>query len=107
MNYKNKLSTHEDLAPTLIKHYLGGKNIKLNDYSTGMDLLDENAEERDWVISSSYSSYAMITKDGILEVGASGQYQYLDSSNRANKNEEPNFLYLKNVLESLSRFKKR
>lgn len=103
----NKLSTHEDVVPTLMKHYLGGEGIDQNNYSTGIDLLNEKTEERDWLISSSYSNYAMITKDSILEVGASGQYQYLDLSNRIRKSEEPNFLYLKDVLEHLSRFKKK
>lgn len=103
----DKLSTHEDVVPTLMKHYLGGRDSKLADYSTGIDLLDEKSKGRDWLISSSYSNYAMITKDSILEVGSSGQYQYLDLSNRTKKNKEPNFLYLKDVLEHLSRFKKK
>ena len=100
------VSTHEDVAPTLIKHYLGGRNIPVGDYSTGQDLFESNARSRDWLISSSYSAYSMITKDSILEVGVSGQYQHLDLTNRA-IDEEPNFHYLKDVLENLSRFKKK
>ncbi|WP_417537147.1 DUF3413 domain-containing protein [Marinomonas sp.] len=100
------VSTHEDVAPTLIKHYLGGGDVPTGDYSTGQDLFESKARSRDWLISSSYSAYSMITKDSILEVGASGQYQHLDLTNRA-IDEEPNFYYLKDVLENLSRFKKK
>lgn len=104
--FSGDFSTHEDIVPTLIKHYLGGMNIPIGDYSTGIDLFGSREQSRKWLISSSYSAYAMITEDSILEVGASGQYQHLDLTNRA-KEEEPNFIYLKDVLEHLSRFKKK
>lgn len=98
------LSSHEDLVPTLMKKYLG-LNTSSNDFSTGVDLLSLHNKERDWLISSSYSAYAMITRNRILEVGASGQYQYLDLKNQMVKSEEPDFRHLKEVLEHLSRFK--
>jgi membrane-anchored protein YejM (alkaline phosphatase superfamily) len=98
------LSSHEDLVPTLMKKYLG-LNTSSNDFSTGVDLLSFHNKERDWLISSSYSAYAMITRNRILEVGASGQYQFLDLKNQMVKSEEPDFRHLKDVLEHLSRFK--
>lgn len=98
------LTSHEDLVPTLMKNYLG-VNSPIDSYSEGVDLLHDKTR-RDWVLSSSYSGYAMITKDSILEVGAGGQYKVYDLSNRVQKEAEPNYTYLKDALESISRFKK-
>lgn len=98
------LTSHEDLVPTLMKNYLG-VNSPIDSYSEGLDLLHDKTR-RDWVLSSSYSGYAMITKDSILEVGAGGQYKVYDLSNRVQKEAEPNYTYLKDALESISRFKK-
>ena len=98
------ITSHEDVAPTLMKNYLGVLS-PLNTYTAGVDLLGR-AGKRDWVLSSSYSSYALITHDDILEVGASGQYEIYDLTNRVKKDAEPNYVYLKDALESVSRFKK-
>lgn len=98
------LTSHEDIVPTLMKNYLG-VNSPIDSYSEGLDLLHGKIK-RDWVLSSSYSGYAMITKDSILEVGAGGQYNVYDLSNRVQKDVEPNYTYLKDALESISRFKK-
>ena len=98
------LTSHEDLVPTLMKNYLG-VNSPIDSYSEGLDLLHDKTR-REWVLSSSYSGYAMITKDSILEVGAGGQYKVYDLSNRVKKEAEPNYIYLKDALESISRFKK-
>lgn len=96
------LTSHQDIVPTLMKHYLGVQN-NTRDYSVGVDLLGEEAP-REWVISSSYNEYAIITDHTILEVSASGQYQLLDKTNRKIKNQDPNFDYLKEALEQMSRF---
>ena len=48
----------------------------------------------------------LITKDTILEVGATGQYEYLDKTNHVIKNKSPNFDYLQQALEQISRFRK-
>tara|TARA_R110000764_G_scaffold213462_1_gene299836 strand:- start:2411 stop:4240 length:1830 start_codon:yes stop_codon:yes gene_type:complete len=101
---KQSITSHEDVVPTLMKHYLGVTS-PLEAYSGGIDLLDK-AESRDWVLSSSYASYAMITHDTILEVGAGGQYTIYDLTNRIKKEAEPNYVYLKEALESVSRFRK-
>lgn len=99
------MTSHEDVVPTLMKHFLGAAGDSSN-YSTGEDLLAKDAS-RDWLISSSYGAYAMITEDSILEVGKSGQYQLMDLSNRVKESEEPNMQYMKAMLERLSRFKSR
>ncbi|EJA3104490.1 DUF3413 domain-containing protein [Vibrio vulnificus] len=98
------LTSHQDVVPTLMKHYLGVTN-DVKDYSVGEDLLG-NAVKRDWIISSNYSGYAIITDDDILEVSGGGQYQFMDKTNRQLKDQQPNFTYLQQALEQISRFSK-
>ncbi|HAS6168070.1 DUF3413 domain-containing protein [Vibrio vulnificus] len=96
------LTSHQDVVPTLMKHYLGVTN-DVKDYSVGEDLLGD-AVKRDWIISSNYSGYAIITDDNILEVSGGGQYQFMDKTNRQLKDQQPNFTYLQQALEQISRF---
>ncbi|MCU8167901.1 DUF3413 domain-containing protein [Vibrio vulnificus] len=96
------LTSHQDVVPTLMKHYLGVTN-DVKDYSVGEDLLGD-AVKRDWIISSNYSGYAVITDDNILEVSGGGQYQFMDKTNRQLKDQQPNFTYLQQALEQISRF---
>ncbi|EKO5200962.1 DUF3413 domain-containing protein [Vibrio vulnificus] len=98
------LTSHQDVVPTLMKHYLGVIN-DVKDYSVGEDLLG-GAVKRDWIISSNYSGYAIITEDNILEVSGGGQYQFMDKTNRQLKEQQPNFTYLQQALEQISRFSK-
>ncbi|MFA0568253.1 DUF3413 domain-containing protein [Vibrio gallaecicus] len=100
----DSLTSHEDVVPTLMKNYLGVTS-DIKDYSVGEDLLGEPVD-RNWVISSSYSGYAVITDDNILEVGAGGQYQFMDKTNRQVKDQQPNFVHLQEALEQISRFNK-
>ncbi|ASU23372.1 choline-sulfatase [Vibrio qinghaiensis] len=100
----DSFTSHEDVVPTVMNNYLGVLNDS-HDYSSGYDLLGGHVE-RPWVFSSSYSSYAMITDNAILEVGGGGQYQFMDKTNRPLKDEQPNFSYLKEALEQMSRFSK-
>ena len=76
---RGALTSHQDIVPTLMKHYLGVQN-ETRDYSAGVDLLDDEVK-REWVMSSNYSGYAIITDHTILEVDPSGQYQLLDKRN--------------------------
>jgi len=100
----NAFTSHQDVVPSLMKHYLGVEN-DIKDYSVGEDLLGTPVA-RDWIISSNYSGYAIITKDSILEVGTGGQYQLMDKTNRDLKDQQPNFSYLQQALEQISRFNK-
>ncbi|EID4341936.1 TPA: DUF3413 domain-containing protein [Vibrio vulnificus] len=98
------LTSHQDVVPTLMKHYLGVTN-DVKDYSVGEDLLGD-AVKRDWIISSNYSGYAIITEDNILEVNGGGQYQFMDKTNHQLKDQQPSFTYLQQALEQISRFSK-
>ena len=100
----NTLTSHQDVVPTLMKNYLGVTS-PIRNYSAGDDLLGQQIK-RDWIISSKYSGYAVITKDTILEVGAGGQYDLMDKTNRPLKDQQPNFEYLKQAFEQISRFSK-
>ncbi|WP_225874275.1 DUF3413 domain-containing protein [Vibrio algicola] len=99
----NSFSSHEDVAPTIAKNYLGIES-PITDYSTGIDLLGKQ-QNRPWLLASSYSGYGVITHDSILEVGATGQSQFMDTTNHP-KQGKPNYQYLQQALEQISRFRK-
>ncbi|WP_198552875.1 DUF3413 domain-containing protein [Psychromonas sp. Urea-02u-13] len=101
---ENDLTSHQDVVPTLMKNYLGVTN-DIKDYSVGEDLLSKSVE-RNWIISSSYSGYAIIEKESILEIGATGQYQLLDKTNRPIKDAQLNYQHLQEALDQISRFSK-
>jgi membrane-anchored protein YejM (alkaline phosphatase superfamily) len=98
---RTALTSHEDLVPTLMKNYLGVTS-PVTDYSTGVDLLGP-AIERDWVISSNYSGYAVVGNDSILEVMGGGNYQYMDKTNRKLES-DPDYKRLNEALQVVSRF---
>jgi Predicted hydrolase of alkaline phosphatase superfamily len=62
----NKFTSHEDVVPSIMRHYLHVKN-DITDYSTGYDLFSP-IKDRDWLLMSNYSSYAVRTKDNIYFV---------------------------------------
>ncbi|OOF19404.1 choline-sulfatase, partial [Salinivibrio sp. IB574] len=98
-----QLTSHQDVVPTLMKHYLGVTSDPAS-YAIGHDLLAPNPGQ-DWVLSSNYSGYALVTDDTILEVGAGGQYQYMDNTNRPIENASPDFAQMEKALEQISRFR--
>lgn len=99
---KDLYTSHQDLVPTIMKNYLGVNN-NLQDYTVGVDLMQAPVK-RDWILASNYSSYAVITPQSILEVGAVGQYDVLDKSNKRMKGAQPNFEHVQGALEQISRF---
>ena len=98
------LTSHQDVVPTLMKNYLGVTS-DVNDYSVGIDLIDVRVD-RPWIISSNYSGYAMIEEDSIVEVGAVGQFQLLDKTNRPLEDKDLNVEYLQEALQQITRFNK-
>jgi len=95
----DKFTAHQDIAPTLMKNYLGVSN-EISDYSTGVDLFAAPLK-RDWVIAAKYSGYALVTDNYIVEIGAGGNYQILDQQNRPSK-EELNFQYMEAAFKQIS-----
>ena len=96
-------TSHEDVVPTLMQNYLGVEN-PLQDYSMGVDLLGKPID-RDWLLVSSYSKYAIVTHQDIMEVGSVGQFSYVDKKYQPLK-EQPNYELLQQAMEQISRFSK-
>ncbi|TEW56621.1 DUF3413 domain-containing protein [Psychromonas sp. RZ22] len=96
------MTSHEDIAPTLLNNYLG-VDSPLTDYSLGIDFL-HNTKPREWVLSSSYNGYALLDGKSILEVDEFGQYQLLDKSNRPDDTLKMNYLYLQEALKNMKHF---
>jgi len=103
-SWGDKFTAHQDVAPTLARNYLGVRN-DLVDYSVGVDLLAEPIS-RDWLIASKYSGYGIVTNDYIVEVGAAGNYQLLDKTNRPSSTLKLDAEYLKKAFEQMSRYSK-
>lgn len=99
-----RMTSHQDVAPTILKHYLGVDSA-LSDYSLGMDLFDASSQ-REWVFSSSYNAYGIIDKKSILEVDNFGQYQQLDKKNRPNDAVKVNYQHLQHALNDMKQFMK-
>jgi len=99
-----RFTAHQDFVPTLARNYLGITN-DIKDYALGVDLLAKPLK-RDWIISSKYSSYGVVTDDYIVEVGAAGSYQLLDKTNRPALKQKLNFQYLQEVFEQISLYSK-
>ena len=103
-NWDGQVTAHQDIAPTIARNYLGVRN-DLIDYSVGVDLLGEPVA-RNWLIASQYSGYAIVTSDYIIEVGAAGNYQLLDKTNRPSSTLKLDAQYLKEAFEQMSLYNK-
>lgn len=96
------LTSHLDLAPTLLTNYLAVSS-PLTDYSLGEDLLAPPVN-RDSLLVASYSKYAIVTEQTILEVGAAGQYEVLDKNNLPMPATPPDFGQIQKAFEQMSEF---
>ncbi|KES19150.1 putative hydrolase of alkaline phosphatase superfamily [Gilliamella apicola SCGC AB-598-B02] len=101
INNSNKLTNHEDVVPTLMKHYLYVEN-DIKDYSTGYDLF-KPITDRNWLLMSNYSSYAVRTPDNIYFVNRIGISRYMDIHNRE-VNEVPNYQNIQEAMKNMSYF---
>jgi uncharacterized protein len=97
----NKLTSHEDVVPTIMRHYLHVEN-DIADYSTGYDLFSPIVN-RDWLLMSNYSSYAVRTKDNIYFVNRLGISHYFDSYNKQVK-ETPNYKIIQAAMDNMRYF---
>ncbi|OCL95554.1 MULTISPECIES: DUF3413 domain-containing protein [Arcobacteraceae] len=101
---KSFLTTHNDIVPTLLKNHLGILN-DIKDYSSGVDLYKYD-KNRNWILSSSYSKYAIITGEEIFEISDIGQYRIYNNRNNDIKNKEIYKEIYKEALKEISRFNK-
>ncbi|USD66583.1 DUF3413 domain-containing protein [Vibrio sp. SCSIO 43136] len=98
------LTSHEDVAPTLMKNWLGVES-DIATYSTGLDLLDGEVEHP-FVVASMWANYGLVTKERILDVGVGGQTTVMDKGNKVLEEESPNYEHVRTVLERMSRFQR-
>lgn len=97
----DKLTSHADIVPTLMRNYLGVHN-PLEDYATGLDLLAA-PQSRPWLLSAGYSQYALVTPENIVEIGALGQYTHVDRRYRPLKAAPP-WAHVQQAMEQLRWF---
>ena len=71
----NMLSLHYDIVPTLMNSYLGVIS-PMKDYSMGLNLF--NLKPRNWFVSGYTNNYAIIEKDRITKIYATGLYDITD-----------------------------
>ncbi|MBN6711339.1 DUF3413 domain-containing protein [Haemophilus haemoglobinophilus] len=75
----NKLTSHTDLVPALMKHIFKVKN-PVSDFSQGQDLFDLK-ENRNWVLAGNYRWNVIITPDSAqYHIDRQGNYQKYDQS---------------------------
>lgn len=97
------MSLHYDVVPTIMKNCLGVKN-DLNDYSTGK-ILFENSN-RDWFVCGYNQKYAVIQKNKITTIYASGFFEVTDQNLKI-LNEEINFSIIEKALKETHKFYKK
>ncbi|BDH47667.1 choline-sulfatase [Salmonella enterica subsp. enterica serovar Choleraesuis] len=100
----DKLTSHEDIVPTLMKHYLNVSN-DTRDYSTGYDMFTP-LPERPWLLMSNYSMWAVKTPDSIYQVNGVGVSHFMDKHNR-DRDGQPNFKYVYDAMDEMRHFNKR
>ncbi|TAL15876.1 DUF3413 domain-containing protein [bacterium] len=72
----NRLTSHSDVAPTVVGDILGYKN-PASSYSNGRSLFDES--RRDFVITGSWDSFALAGEGFITVALPTGELEYRDS----------------------------
>lgn len=72
------------------------------DFAVGVNLL-ASPIDRDWLLVSGFSRYAIVENDRILEIGSVGQSQLVDKRYRPLKG-SPNFAHVQEAMEQMSRF---
>lgn len=94
-------TSHEDIAPTLLSHYLGVTN-PISDYSTGQDMLAP--KQKSFHLLASYNDYALVSDTSILTVNKeSGSYQWSDTHLQP-KSTKPDFHQLQQALKTMRKF---
>jgi membrane-anchored protein YejM (alkaline phosphatase superfamily) len=91
----NTLSLHYDIVPTLMNSYLGVTS-PYKDYSMGLNLF--NLKPRDWFLSGYTNNYAIVEKDRITKIYATGLYDITDLNLNIIENAELHYDLLYNAM---------
>lgn len=103
--HNQHISSHMDVAPGILKQYLGLSN-PITQYSTGEDIFNISRSADDWLILASYNEYAIVDDKGILQVsGYNGNYQLMDRYNQP-KQGRPDFTELNQAYSQMNRYLK-
>lgn len=97
----SELSLHYDIVPTLMSNYLG-VTTPMKDYSFGQDLF--SLEPRNWFVSGYNNNYAIVEKDRITKVYATGLFDITDLQLNPIKDAELNYEVLQNALKKINKF---
>lgn len=100
----NYLTTHLDVAPTLLRQVLGVTN-PMSDYSLGHSLFMPG--NRPYLLASSYNDYAVITQQGVTRIFAGGDYTLNDVNGRPKHQATLNPQLMKKAYADLTKFYKR
>lgn len=103
--HNQHISSHMDVAPGILKQYLGLSN-PIAQYSSGEDIFNVSRSADDWLILASYNEYAIVDDKGILQVsGYNGNYQLMDRHNQP-KQGRPDFTELNQAYSQMNRYLK-
>jgi len=97
-------TNHMDIAPTLMKRYLG-VSTQARHYSLGEDMLDKPAESKP-VIIGSYNDYAIVTDNEIGVVNETGGISHYDKGMNPIKDAKLTVGTLKQIITDLNHFYK-
>ena len=97
-----KRTSHLDVMPSLMKHVLN-VSTPIDDHSNGEDLLDSQTQ-RQWLVTGSYSDYALVSVDEINHVRVTGKLDTMnpDLSKKSKRTLQADDL--KAILRGQSRF---
>lgn len=99
---QDKLSSHQDLLPTLMKLLFNIQNPS-SDYSEGLDLFADT--ERNWALAANYRWNVIITPDGTqYQVDNKGNYQKYDRTYQKQSSERPPLGLFLEVFNQRSQF---
>jgi len=99
----DKVTSHFDLAPTLLKDVVGCSNPS-SDFSSGRHLLEHDG--RDWVMAGSVTNYGVIQKDKITVTYHSGQYEVLTPEYEPLSSDELDIKVMSEMMKEKGRFYK-
>lgn len=100
----DKMTTHFDFVPTIMKNYLGVTN-DIKDYTVGEDLYGEFVD-RPYTIVADYGDYAIVSEDKIFSLKGNGLYEVKDGRNRLLPEQEIDRERMQYALDVLTRYTK-
>jgi len=97
----NELSLHYDIVPTMMNSYLG-VTTPIIDYCSGQNLY--NLSHRDWFVCGYNNNYAIIEKDRITKVFATGLFDITDKELNKMMEAELHYDIIKDALKEINKF---